>query len=111
VQPAMPIGRRMLSRRLLSEIGFFREDFGMYGWDDVEWGYRAERVCKEKGLQCLNLVNLTAEHLGTEGNVGYDHKDEHAYWAWKKSQVDDPEKLALLKKCAAENYPHYNPYF
>ncbi len=110
IQPAMPIGRRMLSRELLREIGYFHEGFGMYGWDDVFWGHRAERVCKEKGLSFYNLPDMVAEHLGTEGNVGYDHKDEHEYWRWKKSQVDDPKKQELLRELERAGWPKFTPF-
>ncbi len=109
-QPCLPIGRRMLPLDLQRRIGYFHEGFGMYGWDDVAWGERAERVCKEEGRLCLNLVNHVAEHLGTEGNVGYDHKDEHAYWNWKKEQVNDPAKAKLLAELRAAGHPKFNPY-
>lgn len=110
VRPAMPIGRRMLSRELQREIGYFHEGFGLYGWDDVAWGHTAERVCNEKKLLFYNLIDETAVHLGTEGNVGYDHKDEHSYWRWKKEQVNDPKKQALLEELSKKGYPKYTPF-
>lgn len=110
IQPAMPIGRRMLPVSLQREIGYFNEGFGMYGWDDVAWGNRAEVVCKAKGLRYYNLPDMVAEHLGTEGNVGYDHKDEHEYWNWKKKQVSDPKKQELLADLRKNGWPGFNPY-
>lgn len=110
IQPSMPIGRRMLKRSLQREIGYFNEGFGMYGWDDVAWGHTAERICKEKGLLSYNLIDQTAEHLGTEGNVGYDHKDEHAYWLWKKEEVEATYKRELMDKLLKQNWPTFNPF-
>ena len=110
LQPAMPIGRRMLSRELLSRIGYFNEGFGMYGWDDVAWGHRAEKICREENLRFYNLPDLIAQHLGTEGNAAYDSKDAQAYWRWKKSQVDDPAKQQLLKALEARGWPRFSPF-
>jgi GT2 family glycosyltransferase len=107
---AMPIGRRMFSKWLLGKIGYLREDFGLYGWEDVEWGYRAERVCKELGLNYYAIPNSIADHLGTEGNSKYDTKDDKEYWAFKQNQVQDQKKKELLNWCQKNNYPYYNPY-
>lgn len=109
-QPAMPIGRRMLPRSLIKDIGYFHEGFGLYGYDDLPWGYRAERVCKEKGLRFYNLPNLVAEHLGTEGAVGFDHRDEHAYWKWKRKEVEAPWKQDLLRKLEKEGWPRFSEF-
>lgn len=110
LQEAMPIGRRLLSVELQREIGYFHEGFGMYGWDDVFWGKRAEVVLKQKGLKAYCLIDQIAEHLGTEGNVGYDHKDEHEYWRWKKAQVNDPAKQKLLSELERQGWPRFSPY-
>lgn len=110
VMPAMPIERRLLSRKLLSKIGYLREDFGLYGWEDVEWGHRAERVCKELGLGTYVLPGDVAEHLGTEGAVGYDHKDPSSYWHWKRKQVLDERKKQLMARLHEENFPFYSPF-
>ena len=110
LQPAMPIGRRMLSVELLREIGYFPECFGMYGYDDIPWGHRAEKVCQEKGLLFYNLVDSVAEHLGTEGNVGYDFKDEHEYWRWKKEQVQAQYKQKLLVEIQKMGFPKFSPF-
>lgn len=110
VREAMPIGRRMFQRSLLKNIGYFNEGFGLYGWEDVAWGYTAERVCKGLGLKFYNLEDKVCQHLGTEGNVGYDHKDEHEYWRWKKEQVNDPEKSRLMSDLSAKSWPAFFPY-
>jgi len=110
VQEAMPISRRMISTDLLREIGFLHEGFSPYGWEDVVWAERAEKVMKEKGLKSYALVDLVGVHLGTEGNVGFDHKDEHAYWEWKKANVKDPKKLELMEQLRAQGLPKFNPF-
>lgn len=110
VRRCLPIGRRMLSVKLQREIGYLHEGFNPYGWEDVAWAYRAEKICKEQGAPCYNLIDDLAEHLGTEGNVGYDHKDEHEYWRWKKEQVNDPKKKQLMDDLSRAGWPKYNPY-
>lgn len=110
IRPAMPIGRRMFRRGLLRDAGFLREDFGLYGWEDVEWGYRVERVCREQGLLTYVLPEHVAEHLGTEGVVGYDGKDEREYHAFKQREANDPKKQELMEWCHRNAYPYYNPF-
>jgi GT2 family glycosyltransferase len=110
IQKAMPIGRRMLSAELQRKIGYFHEGFGFYGWDDVAWGHTAERVCDDNKLLYYNLYDRLAVHLGTEGNLGYDNKDQRAYWEWKKKEVEAPEKLALMNELKANGYPSFTPY-
>ena len=41
---ALPIGRRLMSVEVQREIGYFHEGLGLYGWDDVLWAARAEKV-------------------------------------------------------------------
>lgn len=107
---AMPMGRRIYSRKLLQKIGYLREDFGLYGWEDCEWGHRAERVCDENGLLYYVIPGMVADHLGTEGVHAYDGKDESAYHLFKQRESNDPRKHELMRKCKEENYPYYNPY-
>lgn len=107
---AMPIGRRMFRRELLRDAGYLREDFGLYGWEDCEWGRRVERVCDEQGLLYYVIPDQIAEHLGTEGIHGYDGKDEREYHAFKQRESNDPAKQAVLRRCETENYPYWSPY-
>lgn len=109
-QPAMPIGRRLLRRDLFLDIGYFREDFGLYGWEDVEWGHRASKVCKEKGLPTYAIPGMVAEHLGTEGVLGHDGKDDAAYHAFKRMEALNPKKQDVLRRAREDGYPHFNPY-
>lgn len=110
IQPAMPISRRMLSRELLRRVGYFHEGFGLYGWDDVVWANRAERVCKALGLSCYTYPGEVAEHLGTEGIVMADGKDEQSYHEFKRAEVFDPEKQKLLQKLSDQQWPYFNPW-
>lgn len=107
---AMPIGRRILSRSLLKEIGYFHEGFGLYGWDDVVWGCRAEKVCDEKGLLYYVIPDQMAHHLGTEGSVSFDGKDESGYHAFKKKEVEDKSKHLLMSTLAKQGWPRFSPY-
>jgi GT2 family glycosyltransferase len=103
--PCLPIGRRIVSRELLTKrIGYLREDFGLYGWEDVEWSHRAVRICKELGLITYAIPGQRAEHLGTARKDPTDYRD------FKTRQGGDPGKRALFERCKAENFPYYNPY-
>lgn len=110
IRPAMPIGRRMFSRDMLKKVGFLREDFGLYGHEDVEWGYRAERVCGQLKLLTYVLPDMIASHLGDEhhSDEGIDTKE---YREFKSREVDDPKKKELMERCRKENWPYYNPYW
>jgi hypothetical protein len=107
---AMPTGRRMFSKSLLKLTGYLREDFGLYGWEDVEWAHRAERVCDEKSLLYYVMPQLIADHLGTEGIKRYDGQDESEYHKFKQREANDPKKIKLMEQCRKDNWPYYNPY-
>lgn len=96
---------RIVSRELLfKKIGLLREDFGLYGWEDVEWGKRALRVCAENGLLTYAIPGQRAEHLGTP------RKDPPDYRAFKTREVRDVAKRELLREFKQANYPYFNPY-
>jgi GT2 family glycosyltransferase len=110
VQTAMPFGARIFHRDLLHEAGYFREDFGLYGWSDVEFSERQIRVCNEKGWDYVVLLDVVAEHLGDEGSNEYRGLDPKAYWEFKKKEVADVEKQKVLNWCRENKYPFYNPF-
>jgi GT2 family glycosyltransferase len=103
--PCLPWGRRIVSRELLQKkIGYLREDFGLYGYEDIEWARRAVRVCRGEGLLTYALPGQRAWHIGSA------KQDPPEYRAFKDREGSDPRKRELLEKCDAENYPYYNPY-
>lgn len=110
VQTAMPFGARMFHRDLLKAAGYFREDFGLYGWSDIEFSERQMRVCKEKGWDYVVMLDVVAEHLGDEGSAEYKGLDPNEYWQFKQKEVKDPKKQEVLKWCAENKYPFFNPY-
>jgi GT2 family glycosyltransferase len=102
--PGVPIGRRVISRQLLvKHIGYLREDFGLYGWEDVEWGHRAIRVCSELGYLVYVIPHYAHDLSAADA-------DPREYTDFKTRQGADPEKIALLKRCQAERYPYFNPF-
>ena len=103
IVPAMPMGRKAFSRDFLRKVGYLREDFNLYGWEDVEWGHRCERVAKENGLINYVIPNKICRHLGKE-------QDTEEYKKWKQEQASDPRVLDLMKWCHDNNFPYYNPY-
>lgn len=114
--PALPMGRRMVSREFLRGCGYLREDFGLYGWEDIEWAERAVRYCKEHGLRYYMIPGMMADHLGRDSwpeQLRHDPekvKQDDEYFRWKQEQVKDPQKIQLLEWCRSNNWPHYNPY-
>jgi GT2 family glycosyltransferase len=99
---ALPFEARMFKRSLLSDVGYFHEGFGLYGWEDCLWGPRMLNVAKEKGLICCTLPDFKAEHLGEQ--------DERDYQVFKDKQKYEPWKWELVQKLAKEGYPKFNPF-
>lgn len=108
----LPFGSRILPRKLLTEkIGFLREDFGLYGWEDVEWGERALKVLKENHLLSYTIPGVFAEHKGNEGIKALNGSEDPAYHAFKQQEARDPRKIEVLQKARAEGHPYYNPFY
>lgn len=107
---AMPFGARIFHRDLLKKAGYFREDFGLYGWSDLEFAERQMRVCNENGWKYVALLDQYANHLGDEGSNEYKGCDPHEYWKFKQEQVKDPKKHEVLQRCKEEGYKYYSPW-
>lgn len=110
IQDSLPMEVMMFSRNFLKQVGYFREDFGLYGWEDVEWGNRSNRVANECRYLNYTLPKMMCEHLGCEGVDEWDGRGDQEYHAFKKKESEDPKKKELLEKCRLENWPYYNPY-
>ena len=103
--PCIPWGMRIVGRELLvRRIGYLREDFGLYGYEDLEWAHRAVRVCREQGLLTYAIPGLRAEHLGKAG------QDPAEYRRFKEEEGRDHRKKQVLARCQIENYPYVNPF-
>ncbi len=108
IQKAIPVEARIHSKDFLFKVGFMREDFGLYGYEDAEWSDRAEKYARENGY--LNYIvagqpwckELPDSDFGSVGDKTYrQYKDEiHA----------DPRRKALFKRCHQLGSPHYNPF-
>ncbi len=102
IQPASACEARFHSRDFLMGAGFFREDFGLYGYEDCEWRDRAQSYADANGLINYIIPSLGyAEHID-DGRGNYE--------AVKKEQAADPRKPKLVKWCHDRGNPHYNPY-
>lgn len=99
---AFPFEARLVAREVYEHAGYFREDFGLYGWEDCEWAPRVLRVCKEKGWRTVTDESFVAQHITTENMPDY-----HAF---KKRESDDPTKNRVLNRCSGEQWPYYNPW-
>lgn len=106
IQRAIPVEARMHSRDFLHLVGYFREDFGLYGFEDAEWSDRAERRAKENGFINYILPSMPrAVHLPDD-----DFEGMLDYAKWKKAIHPDPWNKALWLDCNHRNSPYYNPY-
>ena len=115
IQPALPIGRRIVRRELLvNQIGYLREDFGLYGWEDVEWAERAHKVCRELGLLTYSIPNQVPEHLWLDFDLSDISKPvvgpDAGYQQFKVREVADPSKQTLMEECRRRGYSYYNPF-
>lgn len=103
IQESLPCEARLHSRQLLMDVGYFREDFGLYGHEDCEWADRVNRYTYKN-----NLINYILPDLARAYQL--PHGDEGEYKAMKKKQNDDPRKAQLVKWCHTNENPYYNPF-
>lgn len=107
-QRAIPVEARMHSKNFLYLTGYFREDFGLYGFEDAEWSDRAEKRALEHGLLNYIVPGLgMAKHLKDDDSPPVGNQ---TYAQWKKTIHPDPKNKALWLECHHRNSPHYNPY-
>lgn len=109
IQRARPVEARMHSKEFLFKAGFFREDFGIYGYEDAEWSDRANTTAFSQGMLNYYLPDLGfAKHL-PDDDFGrtIDGVEYHPY---KRSVFADPRLRKLFAACWKEGSPYYNPY-
>ena len=99
---AMPMGAKFLSRDLKRKVGYYKEDLGLYGWEDVLWAERAEKVTKEMGLVNYIIKDFYADHLG--------HTDAADYVAFKKKEALDQKKHDVCNQYRQAGHPYYTPF-
>lgn len=105
--PSIAFGAALLiSREMIRQAGYWREDLGMYGWNDVEW---ADRIRARRGRTYMlpDYLVTRAEDVNIPTRDG---KDEITYRAWRDKEINDPAKHAKLAWCAKNNWPYYNPF-
>lgn len=104
---ALPMEARIFPRLYLKRFGYFREDFGLYGHEDLEW---SERFLKHR-LSDLSYVipGLTARHEGSEGINDWNGVDDKDYHEMKRRESLDPTKQEKLKWCRSQGHPIYFP--
>lgn len=106
IQPSIPFEARMCSREFFLKCGFLREDFDTYGYEDNEWGMRANRVAHENGLINYIIPGLNAEHYKEDADFimpnGQKHRD------YKDSFLEGNRKR--YEKIKKLGFPYYNPY-
>jgi GT2 family glycosyltransferase len=107
IRGALPVEARMHSKAFLFETGFWREDFGLYGYEDAEWADRADATAKRLGRINYVVKGQFSRHIDCSdfGNIG-----GMPYSAFKRQEHEDPRKRALYVACRREGSPYYNPY-
>ncbi len=95
---------RFYSKDFIFKAGLFREDFGLYSWEDCEYLDRVNRVSAEHGL-----INYILPDMGYAVRVE-QKGDNPEYQKFRDSQTSDPRKPALYKKMYRLGNPFYNPY-
>lgn len=108
IQPAFPCEARIHSRQLLLDVGFFHEGFGLYGYEDCEWGDRVTRYADREGF-----VNYVLPSLGNAVELPDDNAftvDGISYDKFKERENAKARALGLHEARHALENPYYNPY-
>ena len=106
VAPSMAFETCLFKKELLERIGWYREDLGLYGWYDVEWGDRC-RFHKVNSVALLDLQKTRAELGPMTIRVNGEEVD---YRAWRDAEIADTQKHAVLQVVADQKWPNYKPY-
>lgn len=101
VQPCLTLGARILLRETWLKVGFYREDLGLYGLEDTEWGERAIA----RGIFSYVIPGYITDH-----SIGDDVGDTSEYRKMKWRELYDKEKFKRFQAAAIAGYPYYNPY-
>lgn len=110
IQRSIPVEARMHSKEFLFKAGFFREDFGLYGYEDSEWSDRACRVAAKEGKICYHLPLLGyAEHISDQ-DFPNEVTGGKPYYKYKSEIHQNPKLAKLFSWCHKNDSPHYNPY-
>jgi glycosyltransferase involved in cell wall biosynthesis len=108
--PCVAFDSMMFRASLLKTAGYWREDFGMWGWNDVEWANRLE-VRNTRSVVIVNHRVFRPEdrdELGktfiTVDGVTMDYR------LWRDKEKDDPKKGEVLNRCAQQGWPFFSPF-
>ncbi len=96
---------RFHSREYLLGVGYFREDFGLYSYEDCEWRDRAVAYSRQH-----NLINYVLPNLGNAIHLEDGNEPDSAMMAMKKREKDSPEKIKHLNDLHTQGNPYFNPY-
>lgn len=109
IRKAIPVEARMHSRDFLFKVGFFREDFGLYGYEDAEWSDRANTYAWANSFRNYTLPDLgIANHL-SDDDFGSSVSGV-SYRKFKDSIHPSEKNKNLFELCHKLGSPHYNPF-
>lgn len=102
--PSIAFGSILFRRSILSNCGYFREDLGMYGWNDVEWASRLlTRNTRSFVLTQYKDSRMPDIEVTVPGR-------QESYRKWRDLEINDPRKKEVLSWCQKNGHPYYNPY-
>ena len=81
---------------LLAEHGYWREDMGAYGWNDVEWAFRL----KARGVRSVVLPDVVPTR---------DDDKDPEYRGWRDARIAEPLGPAGLRRSEADGWRAYAP--
>lgn len=110
IKQCHPMHARIHSKEFLFQTGFWREDFGLYGYEDAEWADRANKVAREN-----NLINYMLPELGRAELLTCEDFETkvngEVYWDFKQKLHSDPRRRGLMRWCKENGSPYYNPFY
>lgn len=105
IQRAVTMGPgRIIRRESLKTVGFWREDFGMYGWEDVDHGERMQHHGAAVGW----LSYIIPHRHPVDADTDKEKKKYKDYWDWKAKQTR-AVNLKYVEELRAKNLPYYFP--
>lgn len=107
---AQPFEARTIRRDLFKKVGYLHEGFGLYGHEDIPWSERAMKCADEMGLIYYIIPGFQANHIGCEGIIEYNGRDDYDYYKFKMDEAKDPRKQQLVNELSAQGWPYTNPY-
>jgi len=77
--PARAIGVQSIRREVFDKVGYLPEEYGLYGWDDIEW----DEMVREAGYETYYLAYQLADHM-----TYLDEEEYRDYTDFKRGETN-----------------------